>query len=54
MGYIPQNALENLKKYSYRGVDKCVIASSLVYGMLSGFEVRGGDGRELRKSDTLI
>ena len=28
MGYIPQHALENLKKYSYKGVDKCVIASS--------------------------
>ncbi len=28
MGYIPQHALDNLKKYSYKGVDKCVIASS--------------------------
>ena len=28
MGYIPQQALENLKKYSYKGVDKCVIAAS--------------------------
>ena len=27
MGYIPQHALENLKKYSYKGVDKCVIVS---------------------------
>ena len=26
MGYIPQNALENLKKYSYKGVDRCAIA----------------------------
>lgn len=25
MGYIPQHSLENLKKYSYKGVDKCVI-----------------------------
>ncbi len=25
MGYIPQHALENLRKYSYKGVDKCVI-----------------------------
>ena len=26
-GYIPQPALDNLKKYSYKGVDKCVIVS---------------------------
>ena len=25
--YIPQPALDNLKKYSYKGVDKCVIVS---------------------------
>jgi hypothetical protein len=25
MGYIPQHSLDNLKKYSYKGVDKCVI-----------------------------
>ena len=24
MGYIPQHSLENLKKYQYKGVDKCV------------------------------
>ena len=30
MGYLPQHALDNLKKYAYKGVDKCVsdIASS--------------------------
>ena len=24
MGYIPLRSLENLKKYSYKGVDRCV------------------------------
>lgn len=25
MGYIPQESLDNLKKYSYKGVDKSVV-----------------------------
>lgn len=28
MAYIPQHALENLRKYSYKGVDKCVLITS--------------------------
>lgn len=28
MGYIPPRSLENLKKYSYKGVDRCVYDSS--------------------------
>lgn len=32
MGYIPQHALENLKKYAYKGVDKCVTAAPLYFG----------------------
>lgn len=25
MGYVPRQSLENLKKYQYKGVDKCVL-----------------------------
>lgn len=30
MGYIPQDSLENLKKYSYKGVDKCVMVYFII------------------------
>ena len=31
MGYIPQHALDNLKKYAYKGVDKCVFLPPLLF-----------------------
>jgi len=30
MGYIPQAALENLKKYTYSGVDKSIVSKYLL------------------------
>jgi len=35
MGYIPQKSLENLHKYSYKGVDKYVRAGALSITVIS-------------------
>jgi hypothetical protein len=40
MGYIPLHSLENLKKYSYKGVDRCVHDLDMKLMILLHFRVQ--------------